>query len=213
MYEANNICSLPCWWGITPGVSTWTEAKQYIEHFNPSRSFGVEEVTPITKSTQSERYIWSVWLPDADTSASVSLEVQNNIVTAITVTQDLFILFFPVHKFLEASGKPDKVLVSISDYDKTNGIYDATLYLVYEQKHILVSYVYWGIETTDAVNLCLQHLSPQEMYLWSSGVEISTDLYTFKPLNEFTDLDPDTFYERFKNKNHQCFEISKDAWK
>jgi len=42
MYEANNICSLPCWWGITPGVSTWTEAKQYIEHFNPTRSFGVE---------------------------------------------------------------------------------------------------------------------------------------------------------------------------
>jgi hypothetical protein len=84
---------------------------------------------------------------------------------------------------------------------------------VYEQKHVLASYVYWGNETTNAVNLCLQHLSPQEMYLWTSGVEISTDLSTYKPLEEFSDLNPDTFYERFKNKNHQCFEMSKDAWK
>jgi hypothetical protein len=44
LYEANNICSLPCWWGISPGISTWTESKQWIEHFDPSRSFGVEEV-------------------------------------------------------------------------------------------------------------------------------------------------------------------------
>jgi len=158
-------------------------------------------------------YEWSAWLPNADTSTGIYLEVQNNVVTAIRVTQDLFTLFFPVYKFLEASDKPDKVLVSISDYDKTNSIYDATLYLVYEQKHILASYVYWGTTTTDAVNLCLQHLSPQEMYLWSSEVEISTDLSTFKPLDEFTDLNPDTFYERFKNKNHMCFEMSQDAWK
>jgi hypothetical protein len=131
MYEANNICSLPCWWGITPGISTWTEAKQYIEHFNPSRSFGVEKVTnpriPITKSPQSEMYVWYVWLPNADTSAAVYLEVQNNVVTAIRVTQDLFTLFFPLHKFLEASDKPDKVLVGISDRDKNKGTYDATL--------------------------------------------------------------------------------------
>jgi hypothetical protein len=217
MYEANNICNLPCWWGITPGVLTWTEAKQYIEHFNPSRSFGVEIVEnprrPITKSTQSEMYAWYVWLPDADTSATVYLEVQNNVVTAIRVTQDLFTLFFPLHKFLEASDKPDKVLVYISDRDKNNGTYDATLFLVYEQKHILASYAFWGSETTDAVNLCLQHLSPQEMHLWSSDVEISTDLSSLKPLDEFSDLDPNSFYERFKSKNQQCFEMSKDAWK
>jgi len=217
MYEANNICSLPCWWGITPGVSTWTEAQQYIDHFNPSHSFGVEKVTnfriPITKSTQSEMYRWYVWLPDADTSATVYFEVENNVVIAIRVTQDLFTLFFPLHKFLERSDKPDKVLVYISDRDKNNGTYDATLYLVYEQKHVLVSYVFWGSETTEAINLCLQHLSPQEMHLWSSGVEISTDLSPLKPLDEFSDLNPNSFYERFKSKNHQCFEMSKNAWK
>jgi hypothetical protein len=217
MYEANNICSLPCWWGITPGVTTWTEAKQYIDHFNPSHSFGVEKViNPVirfTKSTQSEMYVWSVWLPDADTSASVYVEVQDNVVTAIRVTQDLFTLFFPLHRFLEASDKPDMVLVDIRDYNKINHIYNATLYLVYEQKHILVSYAYLGNETANAVNLCLQHLSPGEMHLWSSGVEISTDLSTLKPLDKFSDLDINSFYERFKSKNHQCFDMSKDAWK
>lgn len=158
-------------------------------------------------------YYWGAWLPNSDATTGIYLEVQNNVVTAIRITQGLFTLFFPVHKFLEAADKPDKVLVYISDRDKNNGTYDATLYLVYEQKHVLASYVYLGNETTNAVNLCLQHLSPGEMYLWSSGVELSKDFSTFKPLDEFSELNPSTFYERFKNKNHKCFEMSKDAWK
>jgi len=166
LYEANNICSLLCWWGITPGISTWAEAKQYIEHFNPSLSYGVEKVSnpriPITKSTQSEMYVWWVWPPESRATTGVYLDVQNNIVTAIRVTQDLFTPFFPIYKFLEAADKPDRVLIYIDGYAKNNNIYDAFLYLVYEQKHILASYVYWGIETTNAVNLCLQHNSPQE---------------------------------------------------
>ena len=217
LYEANNLCDLPCWWGITPGISTWTESKQHIDRFDPSLSFFVEKMANsrlrATKSTQSEMYTWNVWLPDSDASTPVYLEVQNNVVTAIIVAQDLFTLFFPIHKFLGAADKPDKVLVYISDYDKNNSRYDATLYLVYEQKHILASYVYWGSETANAVNLCLQHLSPQEMRLWAPGVEISTDISSLKSLEEFSDLDPDAFYGRFKNKNHQCFEMSKDAWK
>jgi hypothetical protein len=216
LYEAGNKCDMPCWWGIIPGLSKWPKTKQFIESLDPSRSFSIEKINPttfITKSTQSEMYKWYVWLPNSDSSTAINLEVQNNLVTAIRVNQDLFTLFLPVHKFLELSGKPDKVLVHISDYDKTNSIYDATLYLVYEQKHILASYVYWGTETTNAVNLCLQHLSPQDMYLWSSGVELNKDYSNFKPLDEFSELNPNTFYERFKNKNHQCFEMSKDAWK
>jgi hypothetical protein len=84
---------------------------------------------------------------------------------------------------------------------------------VYEQKHIVASYVFWGSEMNNTVNLCLQQLSPQDMYLWSSGVEISTDLSALKPVDEFSVLDPNSFYETFKSKNHQCFEMSKNAWK
>jgi hypothetical protein len=27
LYETNNDCLLPCWWGFTPGISVWTDVK------------------------------------------------------------------------------------------------------------------------------------------------------------------------------------------
>ncbi len=217
LYEAENKCDMPCWWGIIPGVSTWTETKQYIERFDRSRSFGIEKVTDprglITKSSDSDIYQWYVWIPNSDASTFILLEVQDNLVTAIRVTQDLFAKFFPIHKLFEVYGEPDKVLVYVSDYDKNNSIYNAFIYLVYEQKLILASYSYLGTETTNGVSLCVNQLSPLGMTLWSSEVELNEDYSVYKPLDEFSALTPNTFYEQFKNKNHTCFEMSKDAWK
>lgn len=33
LYE-NNTCKLPCWWGITPGKTSWLEAWQFLKRFN-----------------------------------------------------------------------------------------------------------------------------------------------------------------------------------
>lgn len=217
LYEAKNECDIPCWRGITPGISKWSETKQFIESLDSFYSSGIEKSpdwsAPITKSSQREMYQWFVRIPDSHAYAAVLLEVQNNIITAIAPPQDLFTKFFPIHKFFEVYSKPDKVLVYIPDYYKNNSMYDAYIYLVYEKKHILAEYAFWGSETINAVNLCLQHLSPQGMYLWGSGLELNQDFSAYKPLDEVSGFSLDTFYERFINKNHQCFEISKDAWK
>src|SRR5688572_13990138 len=39
LLENNAGCKLPCWWGITPGKTTWSEARQILE--KASRHIGV----------------------------------------------------------------------------------------------------------------------------------------------------------------------------
>ncbi len=164
----------------------------------------------LTKTVKWEMYHWYVRVPDSHAYVPVTLEIQNNIITALVPPQDLFVKFFSIYRFLSTYGKPDRIL---ADFNKAYSSYDATVYLVYEEKHIVAIYVYWGSETIDAINLCLQHLSPQTMYLWAPGLELNQDFSALKPLDEVSEFSPDTFYERFINKNHQCFEISKGAWK
>lgn len=33
LYETNNGCLLPCWWGITPGKTTWEQTKDLLSPF------------------------------------------------------------------------------------------------------------------------------------------------------------------------------------
>jgi hypothetical protein len=45
-----------------------------------------------------------------------------------------------------------------------------------------------------------------------SGKELNNDLSKSKSLNEFSEENTQTFYERFRYKGNKCFEISTDAW-
>jgi hypothetical protein len=42
LLENNGGCKLPCWWGITPGKTTWAEARQILE--KTSLSIGGQEL-------------------------------------------------------------------------------------------------------------------------------------------------------------------------
>jgi len=40
LFETNRGCLLPCWWGITPGQTTWGEARQFLEQFADVDPYG-----------------------------------------------------------------------------------------------------------------------------------------------------------------------------
>lgn len=115
-----------------------------------------------------------------------------------------------MYRFLDTYGPPDEIL---GDFDSRYSSYNADLYLVYEEEHIVAVYYFWGSDTIGTVNLCLQELSPGTMYLWAPGLELNQDFSVFTPVDEVSEFSPGIFYEHFVNKNHQCFETSKSAWK
>ena len=217
LFMSENICDAPCWWGIIPGVSSWPETKQFIEQFS-TLSYGVHEtggVKHITSAQFSETYMWYVGnpIPNRDSSTTVYLEVQNNIVTAMEIGPELVWNFFPVFKLLETHGRPDEVLIGVSEYDIGPPMYYARIFLLYEDKHLLTSYGFSGSGPTNPQSICLHEYGEGYMYLWSPDTKLNFDFSQLNPLDDFSELSPEIFYERFKDRSNKCLEVSEDAWK
>jgi len=212
-YNFINGCRLPCLWGITPGVTTWTEVKQFINQFNSWNS--IEKVEgSITKSSTFDIYAWYVKHPssDADYAVPVFLEVQNNVISAIQIDGELASYLFPLHKLLDEYGQPEKILIKTSKQAENPLVYFADIYVVYEDKHILSTYEFIGSGKTNPVKLCLYNVQLNPLILWANDKELNVDFSALKPLGEFSELNAETFYKKFRSKVNKCLSVSSDAW-
>lgn len=218
LYKSEFECNAPCWWGIIPGISTWTETEQFINQFDTSmyKYENIETNNKITKTISSDTYNWYVInpVPNTDYSASIRFEVQNNVVAGIKVGEELVWYFFPIYKLLEEYGEPNKVLIDIEE--SSSAIHNfANVYVLYEDKRILANYSFSKLKTND--NICLLDyyfenlISERQMVLWAPNTEINFDFSTLKPLEKVSEINVDTFYEKFKEEKNKCFEISKEA--
>jgi hypothetical protein len=62
LLETNGNCSLPCWWGITPGRTTWSEAEHYMATF----ALGI---SPAGFSQQRDLALYNVEFPDPNSNS------------------------------------------------------------------------------------------------------------------------------------------------
>lgn len=217
LYKSEFECNAPCWWGIIPGVSTWTETEQFVKQFT-NRIYKPDNIIPrnkITKSIASDTYVWYVInpIPNTDYSPAIYFEVQNNIVSAIRLPSELVWYFFPIHKLFIEYGKPDRILVDASENNVHETKNYARVYVLYEDQNILTRYSFFGSNATNPLNLCLKDPFPEgDMYLWSSNNVLNFNFSSLKPLEQFSELDVESFHQRFIDKSNRCFEISKKAW-
>ncbi len=214
LYKSEFECDRPCWWGIIPGVSTWTETKQFIDQFSVI-VYGVSETNyKITKSEISDSYMWFVAIPDSgsDTTTAVFFEIQNNVVSAINIGAELVEFFYPPHKLLEEYGQPDQIFIGISEYYVFQETNYAQIYILYEDINILTSYFFYGSNLTNPLTICLdEENQASNLYLWSPNTELDFDFSKLKLLEQFSELNVESFYRRFIDRSNQCFEISKEA--
>ncbi|KXK15562.1 MAG: hypothetical protein UZ14_CFX002000583 [Chloroflexi bacterium OLB14] len=215
LYNSEFECDKPCWWGIIPGFSTWIETKQFIEQFSVY-VYSVDKVNnEITKSEVSDSYMWFVAIPDSgsDTTTAVFFVVQNNVVSAIKIGAELVEYFYPPHKILEEYGQPDQIFISNSEYSVFQETNYAQIYILYEDVNILTSYFFYGSNLTNPLNICLdEEHQAGNMYLWSPSTELDFDFSILKPLEQFSELNVETFYQTFIDDANKCFEVSKEAW-
>jgi hypothetical protein len=217
LFMSENKCNVPCWWSIVPGISTWTETKQFIEQFS-ELSFGVQRAygkKPITKTSSPEIYVWYVGnpMPNTDSATTIYLDVQNNVVTALEIGPELVWNFYPINKLLETYGRPDQILISDINNDVNSQMLYARIYLLYNDKHILTSYGYSGSSSASPLNICLYEDGEGYMYMWSHSTDLDFNFSSMKSLEEYSNLDLNAFYEEFTDDKNQCLEISEDVWK
>jgi hypothetical protein len=223
LLENNAGCQLPCWWGIMPGKTTWSEARQILE--NVSRHIGV--------AGQESDEIFSVsvqaLLPYPYTFATYMehlYSVKNGIVDYIRIYNfDLAPNYF-LPNLLESYGQPNEVWIRTLPKEE-RGIQHFIIDVFYGELGILVEY-----STGDPMkevggnlqNCLITEMDSPFLHLWSPETQNlsfqeakkfidTTNLPEPKPLLEATGMDVKTFYETFTNsETNVCLETPKNMW-
>lgn len=217
LLENNGGCKLPCWWGITPGKTTWAEARKFLESFSiyVGETGGVQ--VPLPAPYSNAKFM------------DHGYSIKNGIVEFIRIYNFNLAPNYYLPKFLETYGQPSEIWIQTFSQEEI-GQQNFTFDLLYLDKGILIEY---GIATPikDAtvegkLKNCLRGADSPFIYLWSpennkmSSQDVRQKFINTrwppaepKPLFEATGMDIKTFYETFKNPNtNVCLETPKNLW-
>lgn len=150
-------CTLPCWGGIEPGVTTWPDAKAFLEQFAQIYS--------------SHPWIYTAEFQYQGENLVLAFHTPANVVEFITAPR----FEYPLYRLLQDYGKPDEVYFYILDVlpIDTNNPY--TVYLFYKEKGIVAEYD--GASTKGAtISICFKDSQEQKsrtafLSLWSKGLD------------------------------------------
>jgi len=221
LLENNGGCKLPCWWGITPGKTTWTEARQILEKVSLFMS-----EPGSTETFYVDLHILPPYPYPFTRYMEHSYHIENGVVDYISVYNFDLAPNYYLSNFLETYGQPTEIWMrTYSKYEM--GLHPFLVDLFYRDKGILIEYSTG--EPLKEIDGELQNCMIKEMdspfiHLWSPETQnLSfqdakkfidiTNLPEPKPLLEATGMDVRTFYETFKNPDtNDCLETPKDLW-
>jgi hypothetical protein len=217
LLKSNAGCLLPCWWGITPGKTSWEEAKSFLESFtildginevNDELSFSYFQI-PFPKDMGSIEHVYVIRM---------------GIVDEIKVYNGKLAPSYNLVDMLTTYGQPDYVLVS-AYYEPRHTNYMVALAVFYLHQGILVTYYDSHVEIIgEKIKVCPQSAQSPYLDLWSPSYTMSDqeiikrflDTKNWPPyhsLTEATGMNLETFYNMFTNKNNiTCLNIPVELW-
>lgn len=224
--HTNDGCQLPCWWGMNPGETKWSEAIQYFEQL---RAVIERSRWSLIGGDNLDTYRVSIWIPGSDDTMWLYFGVQDNIIHLIVA--DPGSVTIPISNLLTTYGKPKEILVVL---ENTYAEFDDkryALFLKYEDQRILAEYTLSSTDKENPTMMCIQtHYTYGQgspyLYLWSDDLELwhnendllaitndhwrgakqGTKVYSLEDISEF---DTSLFYETFMQAtNVPCLEIS-----
>ncbi len=218
IYENNGGCELPCWWGITPGETSWQEVH---ERFSPLLRIG----GPFLQ--RGAHYSFLLDVPNnVDPSGygffSANLYFEGDIIQEIIVRALLVTPYFDdsMSGLLAKFGKPAEIWLAV-DLETVDFIPSYWLVLFYPQHGITVSMLSSAEKTDNAISLCPQRIygfnslrpglilwPPQEPRSFKEFYYLDNPEDYFL-LEEYpTDMDTQTYYETYLDPDTEaCFEI------
>lgn len=222
LYETNNGCQLPCWWGITPGQTEWSIAEEFLNRF--------DEDIYSTSSTPGRAY-YGVLIPlptkvFGEDWSELGIVVQNGVINHIRTRVSMsntppgYLTQYTLSTFLTTYGQPAEVW--LSTYSAPYSDLPFQVVLFYPALGIAASYGSNGIKQGEVVSACPQQGLVGFLSLWDPSlaltfeeVKSSAAVYNvdFLSLEDSTEMDVTTFYETFKNPdNSTCLETPAHLW-
>jgi hypothetical protein len=212
LMQDNAGCRLPCWWGITPGETSWDEARHFLESFTSIESaeynFGEEN---------SQSYIDFFVNPGpGERFITAFFNIQGGVVQIIRIGKEATQYSFLLHQLLTGYGKPDAILLG-----SHAGIYQYQAYslvLVYYEQRILAEFFLEVDTAIQPLEICIT-TSPS-LLVWSDELirteeQVLANIPDYlqddpppPPIEETTDIDSQTFYQQFRLPDvAPCLEI------
>jgi hypothetical protein len=222
LLTTNAGCQLPCWWGFTPGITSWSEAKVILEQLDP------EIYIPFTSNDPI--FFADVRIPVPSDISNTDLKqmyyVENEVITRISTIPGSVDLY-QLSSFLGTYGPPKEVWISTYSTEYPVGILPFLVVLFYPDRGIFAIY---GPESTSFVdgNIlgCQMNGTPSRLVLWSptrkmSFIEAAREFrmnpdepgFLILPIEEATAMDVDIFYETYRIPNSDtCIETPRELW-
>jgi len=225
LIETNGGCNLPCWWGITPGETTWGEAKNFFLQYNPeilsTRPSRIIINEQIRTNTIYSLILYSSKYPN-ENGVVVNVLDEMDIVTihSLGEAEDNK---YTLRNLLSAYGKPSEVFIA-TYANLPSDILTFYLVLYYPTQHFAASYDLLATRQGDAIVGCPEEKHPilwmwapeedervnvERLQEWVVGVESGNN---FLKLDEATNLNIETFYALFKEINCSCIKTPAHLW-
>ena len=224
LYETNNGCQLPCWWGIVPGQTTWEVAERFFSSFIPD----IYSVSGNGGISYSPRIPLAPEIFGTD-STLPTYSVRNGIVdlilTDVAIVYDTpsgYLTPYVLATFLATYGQPTEVWLSTYPTSIENDLPFGVV-LFYPAKGIVAAYGDNGERVGDLVHGCPQANPAFYLRLSAPNLDITFERIKdrtsalkreYLSLEEATGMDVATFYQIFQNpENTICLETPADLWR
>lgn len=209
----NGGCELPCWWGFTPGKTSWTDIEAFFTRFSATilpfeRDEGYTHYY-VEFDIENENFVYDFFVDN------------NNIVEVILGQQH-----YSIHDFLVLYGQPREIWL-YSDGEVPGPSFIRVI-LFYPDKGILS--LYWGKSNLIRRNsknhliTCVADLNNLgSLWLWSPSPEIDLEgLLTtteklpdmkFRRLGETTNYDEESFFDSIlASESDVCLDTLSEIW-
>lgn len=221
LLEDNAGCQLPCWWGITPGETTWDDARQILGEVSSYVSQTVVDEISYTAFA----HVYPPYPNDPERYMETIYRIDGGVVRYIRIYNDDLTSSYYLSKFLENHGEPTEIWIrtfSEADMELQPFLID----LFYQDKSMLLEYGTGMPLEEDEGKIKNCHMNDMDspfIHLWSLSENLpfqeakkfldTENLPEPKPLFDATGMDVKTFYEAFKNSDATvCLGTPKDLW-
>jgi len=220
LLNTNAGYKLPCWWGFTPGITEWQEAREFLARiarrihnpFSPDESFQFADVV----------------LPAPDNISNYDLihtyRIRDGVIESIEVDPGQTTLY-NIPSILTTYGVPSEVRIW-TFREAFRDFFIFNLFLFYPDQGIVARYSTDAKKDGNLVQGCFNNARTLSIALWSPDIKLSfqdaskrtsnidiSDWGIPVKIEEATEFTIEEFYDLFsKSSNELCIETPDDMW-
>lgn len=236
LIETNGGCSLPCWWGISPNKTPWSEALHLLNPLQVDIKQGSSQ-SYYKNGKQHVGTNFSVYfmVPDTSKQGRIIFSVQDDIVTGISVLPPVVEYKYQLHELLALLGSPKQVLVNAQSTSPVNELPPTVLTLDYSDIGVWASYGFIPSVDGESLVICPKSVKePKSAYEYENlggSLELFDPKYendrmpsiqeyaemvggfTPRKLEEVSDMTTESFYNTFIEPGPKtCLVTPADLW-